>query len=178
MLWQTEISLESSSVFRKEHPMSKEEVLQNIIKINRACFNPVKFIGSGWSIIAEETDTRSVALTQLDISKIQFVTMLSDDDFSVNGEENLKRLKSSDYIRLDANIFLTLWENQHLIPEWLKEKVNGNTVFIYFDGMVLRDSGGRRCVLLLYWGGLAWDWDVRLLVSDWGDSDLSAVLKA
>lgn len=147
-----------------------------VITIARNRFNPNKFIGDGWSILNDETDARSIALTELDLTKVQQVTMLKDGETYVKGEEKLKRLKASDYIRLDADIFLTLWENQHLIPESWKEKVNGNTRYIFFDGTVLRDSGGDRCVLYLYWSDGAWRWFVGWLGLDWIDDSPSAVL--
>lgn len=146
-----------------------------VVAINRR-FNPKKFIGDSWSILNDERDARSIALTELDLTKVQHVTMLKDGETYINGEEKLGRLKASDYIRLDADIFLTLWENQRLILESWKEKVNGNTRYIFFDGTVLRDSDGYCCVLCLYWYDGAWRWRVRWLGSDWYGSDPSAVL--
>jgi hypothetical protein len=73
-------------------------------------------------------------------------------------------------------IFLTLWENQHLIPESWKEKVNGNTRYIFFDGTVLRRSDGDRYVLYLYWGDGQWRWHVRWLVYGWDGNRPSAAL--
>jgi hypothetical protein len=147
-----------------------------MIVINRNRFSPLSFIGDGWSILNDETDTRSMALTELDLNKVQLVMMLKDGEVCIGGEENLKRLKASDYIRLDAGIFHTLWENQHVIPESWKEKVNGNTRYIFFYGTVIRDSGGSRYVLYLYWDYGAWDWGVYWLDYRWRDSGPSAVL--
>jgi hypothetical protein len=147
-----------------------------VVAINRNRFNPKKFIGDDWSIQSDETDARSIALTELDLTKVQHVTMLKDGETYVKGEEKLKRLKASDYIRLDADIFLTLWENQHLIPESWKEKVNGNTRYIFFDGTVLRRSDGSRCVLYLFWPGGQWGWGVYWLGFDWYGGSPSAVL--
>lgn len=147
-----------------------------VVAVSRNRFNPSRFIGDGWSIQNDETDARSTLLTELDLTKVQHVTMLKDGESNIKGEEKLKRLKASDYIRLDADIFLTLWENQHLIPLSWKEEVNGNTRFIYFDGTVLRNSGSYRCVLSLYWSGSRWDWYVSWLGRDWRDSRPSAVL--
>ena len=147
-----------------------------VVAINRNRFNPKKFIGDGWSILNDETDARSIALTELDLTKVQHVTMLKDGETYIKGEEKLKRLKSSDYIRLDADIFLTLWENQHLIPESWKEKVNGNTRYIFFDGTVLRDSDGNHCVLYLFWNDGLWFWGVYWLDGGWSDFIPSAVL--
>lgn len=147
-----------------------------VVAINRNRFNPKKFIGDGWSILNDETDARSIALTELDLTKVQHVTMLKDGETYIKGEEKLKRLKSSDYIRLDADIFLTLWENQHLIPESWKEKVNGNTRYIFFDGTVLRRAYGYRCVLYLCWNVGVWDWRVRWLGDGCSVGSPSAVL--
>jgi hypothetical protein len=156
--------------------LRKEPCWQSIIiAINHGRF-PKEFVGVGWSIIAAETDTYSTALTELDPTKVQFVTMLNDSETSIRGEEKLKRLKSSGYIRLDADVFLTLWENKHLIPESWKEKVKGKTRCIFFDGTVLRDSDGCRYVLYLYWRGGAWCWRMRWLDLDWLGNFPSAVL--
>lgn len=147
-----------------------------VITINRGRFNPTEFIGDDWSILEDETDTRSTALTELDLTKVQQVTMLKSGENVVNGEEKLKRLKKDGRIRLDAEVFLTLWQNQLLIPESWKEKINGNTRYIFFDGTVLRDSDGSRCVLFLYWNGGEWLWNVYWLDNDWYAYNPSAVL--
>jgi hypothetical protein len=148
----------------------------SIIAITRGLSTPASFIGPGWSIAADETDSRSMALTELDLNKVRLVTMLNEGEKYIGGEEKLRRLKSSDYIRLDADIFLTLWENQHLIPESWKEKVNGNIRYIFFDGTVLRDSDGNGCVRFLCWDGGQWDWNVYWLGNDWNENYPSAVL--
>jgi hypothetical protein len=119
-------------------------------------FNPAEFIGDGWSIVEE--DKRSLALTKLDLSKVRFETMLKENETSITGEQKLKRLKKAGHVRLDAKVFQTLWENQSLIPESWKEKTNGNTTFIYFDGTVLQNPCGHRYVLCLYWNDGKWRW--------------------
>lgn len=136
-------------------------------------FDPA-FIGEGWKI--EEQDERSLALSEIDLTKVRLETMLEGRETSVNGEEKLKRLKKAGHIRLDAKVFQMLWENQHLIPERWKEQTNGNTTFIYFDGTILRDSRGRRYVLCLCWNDGRWHWNVHWLDDDWSVSLPSAVL--
>ncbi|MBU2634897.1 hypothetical protein KJ841_00275 [Patescibacteria group bacterium] len=146
-----------------------------VIEIYRSeSFNPAKFIGEGWTI--EEQDERSLALSELDLTKIQFKTMLKDDEPYVKGEEKLRRLKETGYIRLDAKIFQTLWENQALIPEDWKEKINNNTRYVFFDGTILRAPRGHRCVLSLYWGAGRWHWGYHWLGDDWYLSSPSALL--
>ncbi len=146
-----------------------------IVKIDRSKpFDPVSFIGKGWNI--EEQDERSLALTELDLTKVQFKTILKDNEKIVEGEKKLRRLKEAGYIRLDARIFQTLWENQYLIPEKWKEKTEDNIIFIYFDGTILRCPSGSRCVLSLCWLDGEWDWGYSWLEGDWRVGGPSAVL--
>ena len=163
-------------------------VQSSVIPINRTTpFNPTKFLGEGWSIWKgpadgdglsgdEEQDERSLDLTELDISKVQLVTCLHGDEDYIKGEERLKRLKKAKFIRLDAQIFLTLWQNQHLIPESWKEKTNGNTTYIFFDGISLRSPLGDRYSLCLFWRGGEWLWLCFWLGRDRFSDDPSAVL--
>jgi hypothetical protein len=146
-----------------------------IITIDRtSAFDPVAFLGVGWSIV--EQDERSLKLTEVDLTKVSFKTMLKDGEETVVGEEKLKRLIASGGIRLDAKVLETLWENQHLIPESWKQSTNGNTTYIFFDGTILRHSSGRRYVLSLCWGGGLWDWRYDWLDRKWGANDPSVVL--
>ena len=160
----------------------------SIISINRTTpFNPAKFLGEGWSIWKgpidgdglsgeEEQDNRSLALTELDLSNIRFEICLQKGENYITGEEKLKRLKKADFIRLDASIFLTLRQNQHLVPDCWKEKTNGNTTFIFFDGTTLRGPFGYRRTLYLYFGDGRWGWNYYWLVSARGSGSPSAVL--
>jgi len=148
---------------------------RKIVKIDRSKpFDPVSFIGKGWNI--EEQDERSLTLTELDLTRVHFKTMLKDNENVVKGKEKLQRLKEAGYIRLDAKIFQTLWENQHLIPEKWKEKTEDNTTFIYFDGTILRRPRGDRYVVYLYWRGGRWHWGYDWLEGDWSVINPSAVL--
>ena len=149
--------------------------ISQIIQIDRSKpFDPVNFIVAGWSI--EEQDEKSLALTKVDLAKVVFETTLEKNEKNIKGEERLERLKEKNVVRLDAKIFQMLWENQHLIPENWKEKTNGNTTYIFFDGTVLRSSDGRRYVLYLCWDGGEWDGDYGWLGGGFGASDPSVVL--
>lgn len=146
-----------------------------VIPIDRtSAFDPVTFIGEGWSIVEE--DERSLAFTEVDLSKINFETTLAEGETSVVGEEKLKRLKEAGHIRLDAKVFQTLWDNRHLIPESWKQKTNGNTTYIFFDGTILRDPDGRRYVLYLYWQSGEWSWSCSWLGGRWRAYVPSAIL--
>lgn len=149
-----------------------------VIPIDRSTpFDPVSFIGAGWKIVEE--DERSLVLTEVNLSAVRFETKLKSRETSIKGEERLRRLKTDGDTRLDAKVFQTLWENQHLIPEKWKEKTNGNTTFIHFDGTELRDAHGLRYVLSLCWDettNATWDWYVIWLGSGWGVDYPSAIL--
>jgi hypothetical protein len=147
-----------------------------VINIDRSIpFDPKTFIGNGWSI--EEQDERAIALTEIDLTSVMFDSTLEKGEKSIKGEDKLNRLKEkTNRIRLDAGIFKTLWENQILIPEKWKEKTNGNTTYIFFDGTVLRNSDGNRYVLYLFWLDGGWHWHYYWLGHDWSAASPSAVL--
>lgn len=146
-----------------------------IVKIDRTKpFNPAEFIGAGWSVWRgpadgdgltgeEEQDPRSLALTELDLTKVKLETCLCKDEPSVTGEERLRRLREAGRIRLDAKVFETFRRNPYLIPKQWKEKTNGNITYVFFDGTVLRSPDGRRFTLCLYWRDGQWRWDYRWL---------------
>jgi len=159
----------------------------SLIQIDRSQpFNP-SFVGKDWTIWkgpvdgnglegVEDQDERSLALTELDLTKVQFETTLKKGEDCVEGEQKHKRLKEMGHIRLDAKMFRTLWDNKTLILESWKEKVNGYTRYIFFDGTVLRRPGGDRYVLCLYWRDGGWGWDYDWLDGDFGICSPSAVL--
>lgn len=148
----------------------------NIVTIAQNRFRAEKFIGNDWSVFDKETDTRSIAITKLDLTKVRLMEV-TNSGTCISGEEWLKHLKALGLVRLDANIFLTLWYNQHLIPEFWKEKnVDGNSRCIFFDGTILRDPDGGRQVLYLYWGDGAWGWNIKWLINDRRDYESSAVI--
>ncbi len=160
----------------------------NIVQINRTQpFNPSTFIREGWSIWKgpidgnglkgeEAQDERSLALSEVDLSKVRLETMLRGGESSIGGEEKLTRLKASGNIRLDAKVLQTLEKNQSLIPESWKERTNGFSTYIYFDGTVLRGPLGLRCVLYLYWHDGGWSRRYDWLGVGWHAHNPSAVL--
>ncbi len=154
---------------------SEIKPINHLLVIDRSNkFDPETFIGSGWKI--EEEDERSVALYEIDLSKVQFVNMLKDGETSIIGRRQLNRLKQAEYICLDAKVFQTLWGNRKLIPEAWKEKINGNTRYIFFDGTVLKHPNGSHYVFCLYWEGGKWKWTWIWLGNSWSANDPSAVL--
>ncbi|MBU1179889.1 hypothetical protein KJ885_03020 [Patescibacteria group bacterium] len=118
-----------------------------------------------------EQDERSIGLVKIAPANIRLVDVLAKNEERIKGEERLSRLKQADHIRLDANVLLTLWKNQHLVPDDWKKKGR-----IFFDGTILRDSRGCRSVLYLRWFSVTWDWRYHSLKSRWDNGYPSAVL--
>ncbi len=148
-----------------------------VFSVKRKPFNSNEFEMVGvWSILNAETDIRSTAMTELDIIKVQLVTIFSDGEKCVNGEERLKRLKTSDYIRLDSYIFLTLWENKHLIPKSWEKKVESQNGRIFFDGHVFLCCDGYCYVLYLHRFNYEWLWGSCRIDRAFRANDFSAVL--
>jgi hypothetical protein len=147
-----------------------------IIRINRTeLFDPAQFIHhKGLEI--DEQDERSIMLEEIDPSAIALESMLQGNTI-ISGNEHLKRLKQTEYVRLDAKIFQTFWENQHIVPEhWKGTKDYPNHIF--FDGTVLRNQHGKY-VICMYWAeSKKWKWTYcRLDLGGWNAKDLSAVFK-
>ena len=153
----------------------KKETQPTTLTIPRTTpFDPEAFIGKGWKVVEE--DERSLALTEVDLTKVRLVTCLKKGESSIKGEEKLKRLKEAGHIRLDAAVFKALWDNKHLIPEDWKKEINGYRTYIYFDATVLQGPSGYRYVLYLYWGGGGWRWFYDWLEDGWSSIGPSAVL--
>lgn len=152
-------------------------MLKDMLIIDRTtAFDPTTFIGAGWSIV--EQDGRSLELAEIDLTKVQFVTILKKKkgDAPVSGEDKLKHLIASGVIRLDAKVFQTFWENQHRIPEHWKQPTNNIPTFIFFEGTILRNPNGNRCVLYLFWFHYKWIWYEYHLDNPWCGDSPSAVL--
>ncbi len=149
---------------------------EEILKIDRRKHSDLIFSKTpGLQIIPGETDVHSMTLSTVDLADIKEITVLKDE-IRITGEEKLKRLKSSPLVRLDADILQTLWENQSLIPESWKYKVNGHYKYIFFDGTMFQASDGERYVMYLYWYDEIWVRGVYRFNFDWYDNFVSATL--
>jgi len=155
--------------------VSPDQVFKpSILKIDRTNpFDPAKFIGEGWSIWRgdkkgdglkgeEEQDKRSLAITELDPTKLITQTGLNEGESVIVGEEKLARLLLK-AIQLDAKIGQTLYEEDgQTTLKWLHKALN--VTWIEFLGTTLRDSLGHRCALYLSRrDGGSWDWNANWL---------------
>ncbi len=156
-------------------PKSVADVLQGILNQpqQKSAFSPVAFIGKGWSF-AEARNPRSAALGLFDdYSKVKLSKDWLEGERHVDGETRRTRiLADTTHTPLNADHFFDLWNNKEKIPEDWK-KVEG---VITFDGDVLRNPCGRRCVLYLCWSGGQWVLDCDWLGDGWFANYLSAVL--
>lgn len=135
--------------------MSESSHILHIDRSKSNAFKPNKFLGpvskgGGWVI--DEQDERALSITKLDLTKVLFETTLRGTKVEVTGEEQLTLLKEIGHIRLDAKVFQLLYENQELIPEGWKERMDGETRYILFHGTVLRFlHNNDREVMCLHW---------------------------
>ncbi len=139
----------------------------------------------------EDIDPRSLALTELEVSKIIFESCLKEGESPITGEEKVRRQKESDKIRLGANIFLPIWQNyearrhcsKDLILDWLyfERKIYN----LDFTGTILRDPQGNRRIIRLvcsvdYHGYIDWNWGCDYLrkpqIDEYGNIFVSALL--
>jgi hypothetical protein len=170
-LWKLEATAKKLVLDDKRAPEQLCDLLQKFI--DTATFSPLTFIGEGW-LFAEARNPRSAALVLLDdYSKVKLSTDWLEGKSSIDGETRRTRiLADTANTPLNADHFLDLWNNKEKIPEEWK-KVKG---IITFDGDVLRDSDGNRCVLFLCWRDGEWDWSYFWLDNRWSADDPSAVL--
>jgi hypothetical protein len=153
-----------------------ERRMLRTIKIDRqSIFSPSQFMDhEGLEI--EEQDKRSIVLREIDSAAITLESMLQGET-AISGEEHLRRLMQTGHTRLDAKVFQTLWENQHLIPEYWKGTAN-DPKHIFFDGTVLKNQRGRYVISMHWDKDSEWKWAYcRLDRGDWKAENLSAVLK-
>lgn len=157
-------------------------ISDDCFEITPAPFDPVSFIGKGWTIIPEEQDERSTKLPEVDFSKAEFIHCLEKEESSIAGEEFLSRLKKKNGIRLGSTVFMGLWQDyqankENSVIERLYQEGRIKS-YLYFFGTVLLSPGGYRNVLCLCrdgdFGG--WGWRVDWLRGDWGVGGLAALL--
>ncbi|PIR92227.1 hypothetical protein COU01_02985 [Candidatus Falkowbacteria bacterium CG10_big_fil_rev_8_21_14_0_10_44_15] len=151
--------------------------------IQMKSFDPGTFLGESWTIWKgpidggglsgeEDIDPRSLALSQIEITKFLFETCLKTGENWITGEERLRRLEEKpSFIRFGGNVFLGLWlDYQANGRDSALEAIyrSRGIKFLAFFGLVLRSPEGRRAVLCFCrFGGGKWDWHYLWLVYQW-----------
>lgn len=129
-----------------------------------------------------EQDERALALKAVDLSKVRLATMRARREKHIDAVTRYERLKNSGLIRLDAQVFLVLWQNRERVPERFKRTMDGKTACIVFDGTLFRFRVGQsslfhRLTLILFWSEGAWHWGFGRYGSGRGGAFPSAVLE-
>ncbi|MEK7061783.1 MAG: hypothetical protein AAB957_00800 [Patescibacteria group bacterium] len=144
-----------------------------------ASFNAEELIDNNWKVFLGEQDKRSAELTEVNLSKADFVTCLTPIETSISGEEKLSRLKNNtDTIRYGATVFMGLWKDYEVNKKnSILERLYCQKEITYLDffGDVLGTKDGRKNVLLLYRRLDVWYWNHRWLEYPWRNVDLSVV---
>lgn len=70
-----------------------------------------QFLGLEWRLVSEDHDGRNAELTEIDFSKVAFVSSLSDSEKRIKGEDVLKRLKAGNRIPCGVTVFKCLWND-------------------------------------------------------------------
>ena len=164
-------------------------IRSKIVRIDRTVpFDPSSFIGQGWDFwrgpansngLRGEVwqDERSLALTEIDCTKIGLKTCFKRRESDLKGEVLLRRLQASgDPILLDAGIFQHFWNDPHLFSRCFEGETVGQVNSVLFLGNLLRSPLCRRHVLYLcrIYGELRW---FSLQLSEkWHPNFLAAVL--
>ncbi|MDO8667971.1 MAG: hypothetical protein Q7K35_02620 [bacterium] len=162
------------------------------LKIACSPFNPSEFIGANWVFWKgsrdgdglegeEERDKVSLALTEVDFGKADFLTCLEKGKSSITGEEKLIRLKKLGRTIYGTTVAMGLWQNyqscQNKVESALEKLYQQRGItYIDFFGDVLRGPYGYRFVLYFCRVGHGrWCWRCFWLGSDWGERYCSAV---
>ncbi len=141
--------------------VSPDQVIKPaILKIDRSKpFDPAISIGTGWTIWRgpkngnglegdEEQDGRSLAITELDPTRLISQTGFKKTETSLVGEVRLARLTLR-AIQADAKIAETLLsEKDQITLKWLEKTLD--VAWIEFLGTILRNPDGNRYSLYLY----------------------------
>ncbi|NLC31627.1 MAG: hypothetical protein GX765_06280 [Candidatus Moranbacteria bacterium] len=153
-------------------------------------FDPADFLGKGWATWKgplngdglsgeEDVDSRSLALTEIELAKFLFETCILAGEEAITGEEKLRRLKERpEFIRCGGSVFYALWldyeaNKENSILEWLDR--NFQVTSLDFMGQILRSPSDLRYVLCLcrddYYG--EWGWHYDWLGYLWGARNFS-----
>lgn len=159
-------------------------------KVACAPFDPAQFINKGWSFWKgpkdgngldgeEERDQASLALTEVDLEKSDFLTCLEKGESSITGEEKLIRLRKLNRPLFGATQFMGLWQDyqenkaQSVLEKLYQQK---SITHIDFFGDILRYPDGLRCVLYLCrHDDNSWRWHDSWLAQGWHVHIFSAV---
>lgn len=114
-----------------------------ILSLRDITFHPTSFFHSHrdtWSI--QSQDARSLALDEIDLDKIEFISVLKEDEEHLDyfSFEVFNRLHAINGILLDGRVpsaLLDAFNDHSPIPASWKEKTDSRFAGIYFPGSIL-----------------------------------------
>jgi hypothetical protein len=118
----------------------------------------IKFTGPEVFALPIEEDERALQMTEVDLDKVQFVSMLKEEETFISAEEYRKRLKVFPGIPLDAQVVVALeklgtassgskWWQGPIPPIW-RDRVLKDRMTLYFDGTELLSTQGKHVLYL------------------------------
>ncbi len=157
------------------HELALRAKKKGVISIDRTKpFNTAGFFINQPAEVEEHGVTPDV----VDLTKIRLVHMLKPGERYIKGYKMMDRLKNFGSVLLDFGVFLTLYENQRLIPESWKQG-GDRDLSIFFNGTIIRCADGHRHIFGLAFitnTGSSWCWTECRLDGKFSANDLSAVL--
>lgn len=132
--------------------------------IKAKLFNPVKFLGSGWSIWKgpadgdglsgdEDVCPKASAIKEVELSKVIFKNCMNGDEERISVKEGIDRLnESDDFTGFGLGIFLGFWEDYQIHREFsVLERLHQDFGVweLYFPGTILRNPNGERIIIFL-----------------------------
>ena len=81
---------------------------------------------------------------EIDLFSVHLTSMHQPGEKKVLGEERLNRVRSAGLLRLDAQVFKALCDNQNLIPSHWND--SSRYRYICFEGTVIKDQNGLSYV--------------------------------
>jgi len=161
--------------YQRNLQRQKNELKVDPSKSVSAPFNPVSFFGPGWRI--DPSDNQPPTSGKFDPDNVDFQSMHRAGESLLNGEERLRRHLQAGNVVLGAEEFLWCWINKRDIPGKWKDRYN------LFDGMILLDPQGKRCVPFLFWAKTwehspgEWRFGTARLDGDWSHGHVSVVVR-
>jgi hypothetical protein len=121
--------------------MSTILTIDRSLTLEQVYTNDKLYSGLGAATIIE-LDERSLAITEIDVSKIELVVMGCNVEYGKIRWDRHKRLKQMGYICLDIWILYSLLSAPHLIPtKWKKKNKTDSELKVYFEGTIYDREG-------------------------------------
>jgi len=108
--------------------------------------------GKGW--IRESTDIKTWRFLDSNGYSLETDLIHYDRYEGVTGEQRLRFIESSHTtVPMGSHLCRYFWDNQEIIPEEFKFRVNNKPTFIFFDGCTISNPNQGYSSLCIFWNG-------------------------